>query len=144
MIDLEPLKDSIIDSGVSIRYLAKETGMNELVLKDKIERGGCITMENLDKICNVLQRPVSDVIRWTEGTAETHDKVNLNWELICSRIKMMSISMSELSIRCGMERTSLSHSMHRNSGVRRSVVSAIARITGCSEEKLIACGDMEE
>jgi len=69
MIVFDPLWETMRRKGVSQYALITEHGLSTGTL-DALRKNRSVTLHTLDRICQILQCPVEDVVRWVPKEEE--------------------------------------------------------------------------
>lgn len=136
MFSYKPLAETLKEKSISLKDVASEVNMSESILRSKMNNNEYITMKNLDQICNVLKVPVEKVIKWQKGEQNTSERFNVNWEFIGKKLEEKSMSLSELSIRCRLNKSTLFYAKKRNSQLMSDVIKSIAKILECNPDEI--------
>ena len=138
MISYRPLVETLKERKVDLKDVCKEVGMNSGVLINKMNDNEYIDMGSLDKMCSVLKCNVSDIIEWEEGEQKAAEKCNVNWNFVIEQLNHKSMSLNELSEKCRLNKSSLSHAKQRNSQLRSRVVDLMAVHLGVEKKFIVA------
>lgn len=137
MFSYKPLADTLKEKAISLKDVASEVNISESILRSKMNNNEYISMKSLDKICNVLEVPVDKVIKWQKGVQNTSERFSVNWDFIDSKLKEQSISLSELSVRCRLNKSTLFYAKKRNSQLLTDVVKSIAKELKCNIKDIL-------
>lgn len=129
MFSYEKLGKVMRDKGISTQMIADMLEVDIEVLREKLNGDKHISMAWLDKICEMLNCDIGDILTWKKGDS---DLVKVKWEVV----DKCRYSMYEISKKSGIPKASLYKARKNNSLVKRSTLQAIADAIKISEEEL--------
>lgn len=129
MLSYRPLADMLKKKAMSTEDLAKVLMRDVNEVKKQLNKNEYLSMADVDKLCDYFQCNPDKIFIWT-GRSE-NELVDLNWELVPSE------HITQLSVNCGLNRSTLSNAKKKQQKVKLKTVRAIAAKLHLAEKDLI-------
>lgn len=129
MLSYRPLADMLKKKAMSTEDLAKVLNRDVSEVKLQLNKNEYLSMADVDKLCDYFQCNPDKIFKWAGRNG--NELVDLNWDLVPSDC------ITQLSVSCGLSRSTLSNAKKKQQKVKLKTVRAIAAKLHLAEKDLI-------
>ena len=137
MISLTPLERTLRDKGMNYTQLGGMLGTSSGDISNiikNIEKNTART-EVIERICNVLNCNIQDVIEYTQEVVDRY--VSINWERFLKLCEEKGYTRTSIAVKLNLSKSYIRMAIQRNSKLKSSLLQDICNLLNCSKEDLI-------